>query len=215
MRELSTLLIAGALVVGLAAPAAAQKKFLGAKVGFVFANHGGDVETGEDNPGFSVGGVFGYKLRRTLEIQLEVEYVQKGTQERNEGVLIKLNHPYLEILVPLTLIIPVENSDFRLRLYGAPNVAFELSCRFVATDFTDTESADCADERIGFETRSVDFGVAFGLGADIPLGPGALTLDGRYDIGLTNINTTTPPRDAVIKNRVWQFLAGYLFWLGD
>jgi len=213
MRKLSTLLIAGALVVGLAVPAAAQRKSLGAKVGFVIAQQGGDVESGEGNFGFSIGGVFGYGLSRTLEIQLEVQYVQKGAQERNEGVLRKLNHPYLEILLPLTVVIPSEYSDFRLRLYGAPTVGFELGCSFVATDFTETASADCADERIGFETTSVDYGVAFGVGVDVPLGPGALTFDGRYDIGLTNINTSHPPRDAVIKNRVWQFLAGYLFLL--
>ena len=161
-----------------------------------------------------MGGVFGYGLSRTLEIQLEVQYVQKGAQERNDGVLVKLNHPYLEILLPLTVAVPSENSEFRLRLYGAPAVGFELSCKFVATDFTFSESADCSDERIGFETRSVDFGIAFGIGVDVPLGPGALTFDGRYDVGLTNINNV-PTSTVAVKNRVWQFLAGYLFWLGD
>ncbi len=214
MSRFSTLLIAGTLVVGLAAPAAAQKRSVGAKLGFVLANQTNAIDTGEDNLGFSVGGVFGFGLSRTLEIQLEVSYVQKGTQERREGILTKLNLPYLEILVPLTLIIPVEDSDLRPRIYVAPNVAFELSCTFVATDFTNTESADCTDERIRFETRSVDFGVAFGLGFDIPFGPGSMTLDGRYNVGLTNINNI-PTSSVEVKNRVWQFLAGYIFWLGD
>ena len=62
MRTLSTALIAGALLVGLAAPSAAQRKSVGGKIGFVMANHGGDIEPGEDNFGFSVGAVFGYGI---------------------------------------------------------------------------------------------------------------------------------------------------------
>ena len=58
--------------------------------------------------------------------------------------------------------------------------------------------------------KSSDISVALGLGWDLPFG---LTLDARYNLGLTKINDVTGSTDA--KNQVIQLSAGFkLFKLG-
>ena len=61
--------------------------------------------------------------------------------------------------------------------------------------------------------QQVDFGVVFGAAVAFPLGSVQLIIDGRYDLGLTNVNDTEGD-DESLKNRAWQFMAGVGFPVG-
>jgi hypothetical protein len=54
------------------------------------------------------------------------------------------------------------------------------------------------------ELKRVELGVAVGAGVVLPLGPGSVTLDLRYEQGLTSVKST-----AAIHNRAFMILLGY------
>ena len=72
-------------------------------------------------------------------------------------------------------------------------------------------SVDCAD--IGADVKSVDMGVMALAGLDIQAGSGSVIVDVAYDLGLTNINSTSD--GGSIKNRTLYVMAGYQIPLGS
>ena len=58
-------------------------------------------------------------------------------------------------------------------------------------------------------TNSIDVGLLFGAGVDVRLGPGMLSGDLRYDLGLTDVTEA----DWTLKNRSIETLVGYAFIL--
>jgi hypothetical protein len=189
----------------------------GVKAGVDFANLGGDAEqlleaSLKSKTGFSAGAFFGFDLHRMFRLQIEGQYVQKGTKAEDQGVDVKIKLDYVEFMVPLTLLIPTEG-PVTPRLYAGPAVGIEASCKFSGTEGGITVDVDCDSDEIGAQTKSVDFGVFFGGGVDFAVGPGALTLDVLYNLGLTNINDV-PDAPESIKNQNIQVMAGYAFMLG-
>jgi hypothetical protein len=216
MKKFGTILLAALLVASYASPGLAQMT-AGVKGGIDFANLGGDVTDTDSKLGFSAGAFLGIDLHEYFRLQFEGQFVQKGMQFTEEGVDVKFKLNYVELLVPATLTIPMENSAITPRLYAGPSVAFELSCKATGEEGGESESFDCADVPPPdgpFDTKSVDFGVFFGGGVDIAVGSGAVTLDVLYNLGLANINDTEGETDFEIKNKNIQILVGYAFGLG-
>lgn len=60
----------------------------------------------------------------------------------------------------------------------------------------------------------MDFGLGFGAGVSFPLGTNALFVEGRYALGLSNINDDPEDPDTQIKNKGIQVIAGITFPLG-
>jgi hypothetical protein len=67
-------------------------------------------------------------------------------------------------------------------------------------------------------TKSTDFGLVFGGGLDIAAGPGAVTLECRYVLGLTEIDDgfqealeDPDPQKVDAKNHSIMILVGYSF----
>ena len=213
MKKLS-MMLATLLVLLVAGPGFAQSWSGGVKGGIDFANLGGDVENTDSKLGFSVGGFLGQRLHEYFAVEVLAQYVQKGAEEGDD----ELSLDYIELLVPATLTIPIENSPITPRIYAGPALAFELSCE--ASDDSTTVDCDELSEATGgfipdFETKSVDFGVFFGGGVDLMVGTGALTLDILYNLGLTNINDVEGAEVVDINNRVLQLLVGYKFFFGS
>lgn len=204
-KRLGVFAAAALLVCLVAVPAAGQNMSVGIQGGVSLANLGGDVEDTDMKVGFAGGAFFGIDLQEYFRIQIQGQYVQKGAEETFNGETIKDKVDYIELLVPLTLTIPIENSAFEPRLYAGPAIGFLLSCKFTF----DGESEDCKDI-----TTSVDYGVFFGAGADFMVGGGAIMLDVLYNLGLANINDDVDSDDFSVKTQTIQILAGYRFFLG-
>ncbi len=114
------------------------------------------------------------------------------------------------MLVPLTLLIPVEGAPVVPRVYAGPSLAFELNCKLEATEGGLSAEADCDSEEVGAPTNSVDYGVFFGGGLDIQAGPGVVTVDVLYNLGLGDIADEDPTDPLVdVSNKNIQILAGY------
>jgi hypothetical protein len=126
---------------------------------------------------------------------IEGLYVQRGVEndifDVNSRRLDYIDVPgYLRISVPFAL------QPF---LYAGPMVSFELRCRAGGT----LGSADCPDT--GRPTTSWS-GI---IGAGIRLNPGvALSFEGRYVYGLTDLNLSTVTSSSSYRTRSFMLLAG-------
>jgi hypothetical protein len=221
MKKFSSILLAALLVAFVVTPGPAQSLSLGPKVGIGFANWGGDVEGTDSRFGLSIGGSFGIQLHDYFGLLVDVMYVQKGISEEEEGVDVKTKLSYLEFMIPATLAIRIADSPITPRLYVGPAFAFETGCKLSGEqgggeieigcdeifEFTDGLAPD-------FDTKSLDIGLFFGGGVDVAVGSGAISVDLRYNIGMTNINDIEGAEDVSIKNRNFQILAGYKFFFG-
>lgn len=174
-------------------PAAAHAQF-GMKGGVAFSTI--DVSNGtvdfSNQTGF-VGGVsFGLSLGGTLGLQPELLYVEKGGESGNAEVSLS----YLEI--PVLLKLSAATGQIQPFLVGGPYVNFKLS-----DGCSVTQASQCLEE-----PKNSDFGLAFGAGLRMG-GTTGLTLELRWDRGLTNINSIEDGFDA--KNRAVMILAGLSF----
>lgn len=185
--------------------AAAQQNMVGVKGGFVAAELSGDLEDAlSSRTGLGFGAFLQVMVGPNWSIQPEALYLAKGASEDGGDGEVKVNYLQIPVLVQYHLPTPGVSP----RLFAGPSLAFELGCDIEE----DGDSASCDD--LGISTKSADFGVVFGAGVDIPAGGVVVTLDGRYDLGVTNISDEAEEFEIDIKNRAWEFFAGVGFPFG-
>lgn len=167
----------------------------GLKAGMNIANiYGDDVEDVWDPKiGICVGGFITYSINDIFAIQPELLLSIKGSKAEEEilGETVKttMSLTYLEIPV-LAKLGP---------LFVGPSLAIKLSGK------RKIDSAKADIENL----KSTDFGLVFGGGVDFDLGPGKLTVDARYTLGLATIYE--PEVETDVKNVVISIMVGYSF----
>ena len=196
--------IALPLALLVAVPLQAQTT-IGVKGGINVANVDTNVEDISDlidsKTGFVGGGFVTLGLGSLFALQPELLYSQKGFQVDEFGETVKLNTNYIEI--PVLLKAQFKLAMLRPAVYAGPVVSFETGCDVSVADI----SVNC-DEGGDFDERKKnEWGAVFGANLDFFLGPVTLILDGRYQLGLTNLNDA-PDSTEEVKNQVWQFMAG-------
>jgi len=217
MKRFTSIITTGALaLLILGGQAQAQTMRAGVNAGVSFSTLGGDIAdlvgTGaKTKTGFSAGAFFGVNLSTMFRLQLNGQYVQKGAKFEEAPVTVTFDVPYIELLLPVTLLVPIEGSSITPRIYVGPSLAFEMSCdvKLEAEGQSETLSCDDADA----PTKTTDYGVFFGGGVDFALGSGELTLDVLYNLGLADLNDF-PDDPNTVKNRNLQILLGYAFLFG-
>ena len=132
----------------------------------------------------------------------------------DEGVELDLRLDYLEL--PLLLVLPLRlESGASPYFFGGPTFAFETACELSAEGPGIEITFDC-DEGEDFDIevlrKTTDIGIALGAGVDVPAGPGSFLVEGRYTLGLTNIDDSED--DDAIKNRSAAVMIGYSFPIG-
>ncbi|UCC83341.1 MAG: PorT family protein [Gemmatimonadota bacterium] len=221
MKRSSSLLLVALLVALVTTPGLAQNLSAGPTVGIGFANWGGDVEGTDSRFGLGIGGSFGFQLHDYFRLAVDGVYVQKGISEEEDGFSIKTKLSYLEFMFPATLTIPVADSPITPRIYLGPALAIETGCKFSAEEGGAEVDVGCDEifeisegQAPDFDTKNLDIGLFFGGGVDVAVGSGAISVDIRYNIGLTNINDVEGAEDVSIKNRNLQIVTGYRFFFG-
>ena len=162
--------------------------------------------------GFVGGAYANFVLGGVFAIQPEVLYSQKGfkIEETGSPVEASFKTNYFEIPVLLKAQFPM--TMLRPAVYAGPVVSFETSCKLGFTDGDTSLDFDCdSDDADVGDRKKTDFGAVFGANLDLFVGPLVLTIDGRYQLGLTNLNDDSDAPDESVKNRVWQFMAGVGF----
>jgi hypothetical protein len=208
MRRLWAFTIAAAFLAMAASGADAQMR-LGAKGGVTFSNVSMDPEDPdfdtESRTGFGGGAEVQLPLGMSgLVLQPELLYMGKGFEVTEDGATLKLKLDYVEIPVLFRFNIPAQ--AVMPFIYGGPVVSFEASCKVEGEE--DGVSVDADSDAFGddFDTESTDFGVLFGGGLAFAAGPGDLFVEGRYNIGLKDIDTAD---GFEAKNRSGAVMVGY------
>ncbi|MCK4571978.1 PorT family protein [candidate division WOR-3 bacterium] len=181
------------LVLLLSTSVFAQGLAFGVKGGINYATlSGDDVVDAEWKLGFAAGAVAAFDVMDMLVIQGEVLYSMKGAGYEGD---ISTDLTYIEIPVLLKYSIPMAGMI-------APNL-------FIGPSLGILLSAESNDVDVKENTKSMDYGLVFGAGVDFDLGTGKVTVDARYNYGLTSIDDTAAELD--VKNGGISVMVGYLF----
>lgn len=147
------------------------------------------------------GGAFALLKFAKFGIQPEVLFSQQGSKFTFNSQDLESNYSYVNIPVIV-----------KLYAVGGLNIQFGPQFGFLASaqeDKVDALGRVRTSEDVENEIKKTDFGAALGIGWDLPFG---LSIDGRYNLGLSDINEASGNER---KNQVWQVSLGYkLFKFG-
>ena len=222
-REMTSLAVAGLMVL-LAGPASAQRGSrsleLGVKGGATFSTVSLEDEQDLELDHLTAfgGGAFLSIPLGGLYLQPEVLWVHKGAR-LSEGDLdeleIDLTLSYLE--VPVLLVVPIGGGvGTSPYIFGGGAVSWETDCTFEAESEVGELEVDCDEgEEADLELlrKDMDYSAVFGGGLRIPTGSGAFLIEGRYTLGLTDLNDSDDPDDG-FRNRSIAAFVGYSFTPG-
>lgn len=205
MGRTTTAFAAVALGIALSA-VPAQAQTIGFKLGASLSNFSADEGDWDRKTGFVGGGFIRFGMG-AFNLQPEILSVSKGAELSEGGETASISLEYIEI--PVMLQVPLSLGGLSPYIVGGPAIAFEIGCSFD----TPQGDSDCDEDGDDGSRKKTDFGVTAGAGLEFPLGPGALSFEGRYTWGLTNLNDDA--NDSFeIKNRAAYLTAGYTIWLG-
>ncbi len=209
MKRFNVLLLVILMVAFVGTTANAQLIGKGIKAGINLANlSGDDIEETDMKIGLAVGGFITYGFTEMFAVQPEVLFMMKGAEYTETDPLIgditakfKLN--YIEIPVLVKVMIPT-TGNVKPVIFAGPAVGFLMSANVEAEALGISIDDDIKDE-----TKSIDFGLAFGAGVGFEITQGTITLDARYTLGLTTIDDTADEFD--VKNGVISIMGGFSF----
>ena len=218
MKRLAFIVVVALLAGPFAGPAAAEPEWtLGFKGGLAIADLGGDDVEADDigtRTGFA-GGLFAQvDLSENFGIRLEGLYHMKGASEDSADVEFTYKFDYIEFPVLLVGQIPASES-VTVSAFAGPVLALNTKADLELSAGGATVTADIKDYIASFE-----FALAFGLGAAFDVGSVVISLDGRYQLGMTTIDDGLgeaifgTPVELDAKNQGWVFMAGVGFPVG-
>jgi hypothetical protein len=204
VRILSSLIVVA--LFGGGSVAMAQGVSGGVKAGVAFATLSEDSSQDLDldsRTGIVAGGFVTWPVGERFGVQLEGLFTQKGAAFNQAGITGTTKLDYFE--VPLLFVAstaPMHSSGTSFQFFGGPSIAFKVSAKGSGSFEGETVDVDIPDEDI----ESVDLGVVVGAGVTF----GHFLIEGRYTVGLSNINgdTSDPTK---VKNRSLAVLAGVRF----
>lgn len=145
--------------------------------------------------GFHVGAFTLIKLTK-IGIQPEILFSQQGSKLKVGGKDLENDFTYFNVPIIIKLY-----TIAGINLQAGPQFGFVTKAEQEYLD--DSNKVRTAD--IKNKLKGSDMSLALGVGWDLPFG---LTIDGRYNWGLSDINDAT---GGTVKNQVWQFSIGYKF----
>ena len=203
------LAVAGFLALGAASSVNAQltvglKGATNMSSPHVTENGGAPAIPYRSRAGLTVGATAALEVTPWLAVQLEGRYAQLGTRQVDAGVTGVLRLSYVEVPFVVRAVIPVRGVPVTPHLLAGGFLRVKTACD---VRFRGAVSLDlgCGAAGVG-DLRSTDHGVVVGGGADARLGPGEVTLDVEYALGLRNMSRDPAAR---VFSRVLVLGAGY------
>ena len=193
---------------------------VGPKFGLNFSTVTHDNEYAEKVaiPGIHAGLVL--QMGGDLAIQPEILYTQKGVRFEAEGgeEYWQQTNNYLE--VPLLLKMSFGPELFKFFVNAGPYAAYWLSGTAKMDHMGEEVVEDYEfddDDSDGYSDNRFDYGIAAGAGLALKLGPGYLTGELRYDLGLADTQKVVDEWDdyEAVMNRTIGISFGYIVPLGE
>ena len=100
------------------------------------------------------------------------------------GAELELKLEYFE--VPMMVKFDLGTSDTKPYLMVGPTIGFNMSAKLKAAEL---------EVDIKEDIESVDFGVGFGAGVNVPMGNNSIFLEARYALGLTDIDAADSDKE--------------------
>lgn len=215
MKKLSVFLVI-LLALCMLQPATAQMR-LGVTGGLNLANLSVDPDEGVDisnRTAIGFGGILDFTLSESVMLHLEPMYLQKGAKAEEEGVSLEVKLAYLE--VPAMLKFAFGTSDTKPYFMVGPTIGFNMSSK-ISVSGTFEGNSISLDQDVKDETKSIDFGLAFGAGLSMPAGVNSFFVEARYTLGLSNVLdlSEAADTDATVKTKGIQIFAGITFPIGS
>jgi hypothetical protein len=190
------------LLLLLSVAASAQVQFaLGVKAGPNFANIDTKADPGQtykNRTGFHGGAFALFKLTK-IGIQPELLFSQQGSKVEINGTDLESNFNYINVPIILKLYLAAG-----LNLQVGPQLGFVSKAE--VESFVNGASGSTTKTDVKDQLKGQDLSLALGAGWDLPFG---LTLDARYNLGLSKVNDSAGSEAA--KNQVFQVSLGYKF----
>lgn len=161
-------------------------------------------------PGFLFGGTVEYYLTKSISLQTELNFQQKGYRSESVigGVSSEIKRKYNYLNVPLLL--KADLSD-KMEMAGGWNIfAFAGPCYgyLISGDYIVKTGGNTSDTDITAGSVKNDWGVVFGGGVSHTLSNGgAVFSELRYDMGLFSIDND----DSDLRNKAISICLGYKF----
>lgn len=173
---------------------------LGIKAGPNFATIDTKASAGENyenRTGFHGGAFFLVKAGK-IGIQPEVIFSQQGSKVEIDSKSFESNFSYINIPVMLKLY-----TIAGINIQAGPQFGFVTSAEAPIREQLEYRVEDVKDDM-----KSSDLTLGLGLGWDLPFG---LTIDARYNLGLSKIydDAPNPQQSTDAKNQVFQLSLGY------
>ncbi|RXR20605.1 PorT family protein [Flavobacterium amnicola] len=167
---------------------------IGIKGGLNIANFQGDYDNNGIRTSVHVGLLSEIIVSDKFSIQPELMYSGQGFTDEKVGGFGR--HKFDYITLPVMAKFYVMNDN--LSIEAGPQVGFLVSAtnQNIATDYTVKKQ------------NIVDFGLNLGLGYELK---NHVFFQGRYNLGLSNINNSATSNTFKYRNSVIQFSVGYLF----
>jgi hypothetical protein len=181
--------------------------------------------------GIALGLVTEMRFSKMFAIQAEMLYSQYGAKSSGEESFefgnmtyditwedkIRLNYFQIPVLAKVTL--GSERLGFDIMAgphlaYGVGKITYDYSyTERVNGVIEDRESGSESETWDELEANRFDFGFTGGIGISLPVGPGRLGLDARYQLGLLNL-LEDPYENEKLTNRNIQIGLSYLMPIG-
>jgi len=203
MNKIKTTLFVALFIAGASQLASAQAQFaVGIKGGLNFANldvKGSASSNYKNRTGYHAG-AFALVKFGFIGIQPELLFSKQGTKFTANATDYEANFDYINVPIMFKFYMPLG-----LNLQAGPQFGFLTTGDLKAKTSGVTTTSDAKNFY-----KSNDTSLALGLGWDLPFG---LTVDARYNLGLSKINDGVNNNET--KNKVFQVSVGYkLFKFG-
>ncbi len=202
MKKIKILLLATLVIAGLQSAYSQAEVAVGVKGGLNFASLNVSQSAGQNynnRTGYNFGAFALFKFGK-IGLQPEVLFSKQGTKYSVNTSDFDENFDYINVPILLKLY-----TVAGINLQLGPQIGF-----LTAAQAKQTANGVSSTTDLKSFYKNNDISLAMGLGWDLPFG---LSIDARYNLGLSKINNGSNPND--IKNQVFQLTAGYkLFKFG-
>lgn len=188
---------------GVADPAGAATLVAGARGGWTLTDlAGGNDDAAKSRQSAVLGAVFGWEANEWFSVRVEPGWTQKGADVDDFTFgdfpsAIRLDYFEIPLLARFKRCMPADSRGGLFAVVG-PSLAINTQARLTVAG---------GDENIAEHVSDTDFGLAVGVGWDLPAERGIVSFEARYVHGFNDCFEATAPRQDVtgdLSNRALQ-----------